>query len=147
MKLNSLSEFELENEGFKVKLKRAIGRADVEVEEEFTDTPRVAARAGRKGSSRVSNPKEEEEDAVEASMLIEVKAPMVGTFYQSPSPDSAPFVEPGTHVNADTVFCFVEAMYVMNDIKAEVRGTVVEVAATNGKPVEFGQVLFRIKPN
>ncbi len=146
MKLNSLSEFELENEGFKVKLKRAIGRADVEVEEEFTDTPRVAARAGRKGSSRSPDPKEEE-DAVEASMLIEVKAPMVGTFYQSPSPDSAPFVEPGTQVNPDTVICIVEAMKVMNEIKAEVRGTVVEVAATNGKPVEFGQVLFRIKPN
>lgn len=146
MKLNSLSEFELENEGFKVKLKRAIGRADVEVEEEFTEAPRMSARAGRKGSSRSSDSKEEE-DAVEASMLIEVKAPMVGTFYQSPSPDSAPFVEPGTQVNPDTVICIVEAMKVMNEIKAEVRGTVVEVSATNGKPVEFGQVLFRIKPN
>lgn len=147
MKLNSLSEFELENEGFKVKLKRAIGRADVEVEEEFTEAPSTAARAGRKGSSRASNSKEEEEDAVGASVLIEVKAPMVGTFYQSPSPDSAPYVEPGTQVNPDTVICIVEAMKVMNEIKAEVRGTVVEVAATNGKPVEFGQVLFRIKPN
>jgi acetyl-CoA carboxylase biotin carboxyl carrier protein len=147
MKLNSLSEFELENEGFKVKLKRAVGCADVDVEEEPTEAPRVPARAGRKGSSRTSNPKGEGEDAAETSMLVEVKAPMVGTFYQSPSPDSAPYVELGTQVSPDTVICIVEAMKVMNEIKAEVRGTVAEVAATNGKPVEFGQVLFRIKPS
>jgi acetyl-CoA carboxylase biotin carboxyl carrier protein len=144
MKHNSLSEFELENEGFKIKLKRAMGCADVEVEQ-FAEAPRAAARTGRKCSSRT--PASEEEEAAEDPMLIDVKAPMVGTFYQSPSPESAPFVERGTQVNPDTVVCIVEAMKVMNEIKAEVRGTVAEVAATNGKPVEFGQVLFRIKPN
>lgn len=139
MKLNSLSEFEMENNGFKIKLKRSMD--DGEEEDENSSTAPKAATSSSKGGKKANA-----KDAAN-STLIEVKAPMVGTFYLSPSPESAPFVERGSQVNPDTVVCIVEAMKVMNEIKAEVRGTVVEVAATNGKPVEFGQTLFRIKPN
>jgi len=76
---------------------------------------------------------------------IEIKSPMVGTFYGSASPETPLFVTPGQEVTPDTVVCIIEAMKVMNEIKAEVSGTVVEVLAENGKSVEFGQTLFRLK--
>jgi acetyl-CoA carboxylase biotin carboxyl carrier protein len=77
---------------------------------------------------------------------IEIKSPMVGTFYRSPSPDSAAYVEVGAEVNPDTVVCLVEAMKVMNEIKAEVKGVITQVLADNAKPIEFGQALFKVRP-
>ncbi len=71
---------------------------------------------------------------------------MVGTFYVAPSPDGDPYVQPGTAVNDETVICVVEAMKVMNEIKAECTGTITEVCVKNAEPVEFGQVLFRVRP-
>ncbi len=79
--------------------------------------------------------------------LLEIKSPLVGTFYEAPSPDSDPYVEPGSHVDSQTVVCIVEAMKVMNEIKAEVSGTIVEKVATTGQAVEYGQVLFRVRPD
>ena len=70
---------------------------------------------------------------------------MVGTFYAAPSPDAPPYVTPGQEINPDTVVCIIEAMKVMNEIKAEISGVVAEVLAENGKPVQFGQTLFRVK--
>lgn len=78
--------------------------------------------------------------------LLEIKSPMVGTFYSSPSPDSDAYVKVGASVDAESVVCIVEAMKVMNEIKAECAGTVAEVCVQNAQPVEFGQVLFRVKP-
>ncbi len=77
--------------------------------------------------------------------LVEIKSPMVGTFYAAPSPDSDPYVSVGATVAEDTVVCIVEAMKVMNEIKAETSGVIAEVVAENGKPVQFGQVLFRVR--
>ena len=77
--------------------------------------------------------------------LREITSPMVGTFYTTPSPESAAFVSVGQEVTEDTVVCIIEAMKVMNEIKAEVRGVIAEVVAENGKPVQFGQALFRVK--
>jgi acetyl-CoA carboxylase biotin carboxyl carrier protein len=77
--------------------------------------------------------------------IIEIKSPMVGTFYTAPSPDSEPCVEIGSRADPDTVVCIVEAMKVMNEIKAECSGTIIEVCASNAQPVEFGQVLFRVR--
>ena len=71
---------------------------------------------------------------------------MVGTFYASPSPEAQPFAKPGQAITSDSVVCIIEAMKVMNEIKAECQGTIVEVVAENGKPVQFGQVLFRVRP-
>jgi len=79
--------------------------------------------------------------------LAEIKSPLVGTFYAQPSPDSEPYVESGSHVDPQTLVCIIEAMKVMNEIKAEVAGTIVEVVAVSGEAVEYGQVLFRVKPD
>ncbi len=79
--------------------------------------------------------------------LLEIKSPIVGTFYEAPSPDSDPYVETGSHVDPQTVVCIIEAMKVMNEIKAEISGTVVEKVVATGQAVEYGQVLFRVKPD
>jgi acetyl-CoA carboxylase biotin carboxyl carrier protein len=76
----------------------------------------------------------------------EIKSPMIGTFYRTPSPESAAYVEIGTEVNPETVVCIIEAMKVMNEIKAEVKGVITQVLIENAKPVEFGQPLFKIRP-
>ncbi len=78
--------------------------------------------------------------------LLEIKSPIVGTFYEAPSPDSDPYVETGTHVDPQMVVGIIEAMKVMNEIKAEVSGTIVERRVANGQAVEYGQVLFKVKP-
>src|SRR5438128_10299145 len=75
----------------------------------------------------------------------DIVSPMVGTFYRAGSPDAAPFVDVGTKVTEDTVVCIIEAMKVMNEIKAETAGVIAEVIAENTKPVQFGQVLFRVR--
>jgi len=79
--------------------------------------------------------------------FLEITSPIVGTLYEAPSPDSDPYVEVGAHVNSQTVVCIIEAMKVMNEIKAEVSGTVVETCVTNGQAIEYGQVLFKIQPD
>jgi acetyl-CoA carboxylase biotin carboxyl carrier protein len=79
--------------------------------------------------------------------LVEIKSPIVGTFYTTLTPDSEPYVEIGSHVEPQTVVCIIEAMKVMNEIKAETSGTIAEVLAINGQAVEYGQVLFRVRPD
>ncbi|HSV26659.1 MAG TPA: acetyl-CoA carboxylase biotin carboxyl carrier protein [Sedimentisphaerales bacterium] len=79
--------------------------------------------------------------------LIDIKSPIVGTLYAAPGPDSEPYVTVGSEVNPDTVVCIIEAMKVMNEIKAECTGTIVKIMAASGKAVEYGQVLFKVKPH
>ena len=78
--------------------------------------------------------------------LARIESPMVGTFYTAPDPDSKPFVSPGSHVNADTTVCLIEAMKIFNEIKAECSGTIQKVLVKSGQPVEFGQPMFMVKP-
>ena len=78
--------------------------------------------------------------------LVEIKSPIVGTFYATPSPDSEPYVEIGSHINPQTVVGIIEAMKVMNEIKAETSGTIAEILVSNGQAVEYGQVLFKVRP-
>jgi len=85
--------------------------------------------------------------AASGEKLVEVRSPMVGTFYSAPSPDSDPYVAVGAAVSADSVICIIEAMKVMNEIKAECQGTVVEVCVKNAHPVEYGQVLYKVRPS
>ena len=80
-------------------------------------------------------------------VLPAIESPMVGTFYATPGPDKAPFVTVGSKVGPDTTVCLIEAMKIFNEIKAETSGTVEEVLVKSGQPVEFGQPLFRIRPN
>jgi acetyl-CoA carboxylase biotin carboxyl carrier protein len=129
MKKNSLSEFELEEKDFKIKLKRPIGAAYAHLARPAAPTPAMTSPATAAGNG----------DA-------EIKSPMIGTFYRTPSPDAAPYVEVGSEVGPDTVVCIIEAMKVMNEIKAETRGIITALVAENAKPVEFGQPLFKIRP-
>lgn len=82
-----------------------------------------------------------------ASNLLEVKSPIVGTYYSSPTPEDPAFVAVGSKVTQDTVVCIVEAMKVFNQITADLSGTIEEILVGNGDPVESGQVLFRVRPN
>ena len=87
------------------------------------------------------------DDDAPPSHLVEVSAPIVGTFYAAPSPDAPSFVKVGDHVQAGSVLCIIEAMKLMNEIEAETSGTVADVLVRNEEPVEYGQVLFRIDPD
>ena len=140
MKKNSISEFELEKEGFKIRMKRGMGQV-LALDEPGTVAPMPFIANGAPASVA----------PVLASLPavpngLEIKSPMIGTFYRAPSPESAPYIEIGAEVNPDTVVCIIEAMKVMNEIKAEVKGVVTEVLVENTKPVEFGQPLFKIRP-
>ena len=101
--------------------------------------PGISPAAGAAGQAQAPEAKQEN--------LVEIKSPLVGTFYAQPSPDSEPYVEVGSHVDPQSVVCIIEAMKVMNEIKAEVAGTIVEVVAVSGEAVEYGQVLFRVRPD
>ena len=85
--------------------------------------------------------------AVPPSHLVEIKSPMVGTFYSAPEPGAEPYVKAGTRVATGQVVCIIEAMKIMNEIESEVAGVVREVLVENAQPVEFGQLLFRVDPN
>lgn len=137
MKKNGLAVFKMEREGFKITLKTAGAEGVTQI---VQHTPMAAAAAPTGASEAVAAPA-----AAPSSSLKEIKSPMVGTFYASPSPEAAAFVTVGQEITPETVVCIVEAMKVMNEIKAEVSGTVAEVCAENGKPVQFGQALFRLK--
>ena len=141
MKKNSVSEFELEKQDFKIKLKRGVNGGGAVVYEE---TPTVTYAAPTVLAAPVANIPPAAPSA--ASSEVEIKSPMIGTFYRAPSPESAPYVEVGAEVNADTVVCIIEAMKVMNEIKAETKGVVTQVLVENAKPVEFGQPLFKVRP-
>jgi acetyl-CoA carboxylase biotin carboxyl carrier protein len=82
---------------------------------------------------------------VEDPNVVTITSPFVGTFYRSPSPDAGPFVDVGSEIRVGTVLCIVEAMKLMNEIESEIAGTIVEVVGDNGKPVEYGDVLFRVR--
>jgi len=143
MKKNSVSEFELEKQDFKIRLKRGgVGGAVVNVD----DAPMIAYGAPQ-ASLPGSNPASAATPAKPASDELEITSPMIGTLYRSPSPESAHYVEIGSEVEAETVVCIIEAMKVMNEIKAEAKGVITQVLVENAKPVEFGQALFKIRPN
>jgi acetyl-CoA carboxylase biotin carboxyl carrier protein len=140
MKKNSITEFELEKQDFKIRLKRGNnGGAHLSGAEEGLLTISAPAIAGALSAPVTLPPPT-------ASNDLEIKSPMVGTFYRAPSPESGNYVEIGSEVNADTVVCIIEAMKVMNEIKAEIKGVITQVLVENAKPVEFGQPLFKIRP-
>lgn len=102
--------------------------------------PEVQSNAKQEKAPQAPEKKEEIDKNIE-----EIKSPMVGTFYRAPSPESPPYVQVGDRVNADTVLCIVEAMKLMNEIKAELSGTIQDILVENGQPVEYGQPMFKIK--
>jgi len=141
MKKNSLSEFELEQSDFKIKLKRAGYPGD------DGESPAFAPRPVALPVSVVPTaPGAAAAPPAASTPENEIRSPMIGTFYRSPAPDAASYVEVGVEVGPDTVVGIIEAMKVMNEIKAETRGIITSIVAENAKPVEFGQPLFRIRP-
>ncbi len=146
MKKNSLSEFELEEKDFKIKLKRPTASAAGPVVTPVDDPELTAFASLGKGSVPASGAPSPGSSPSPSNSDLEIKSPMIGTLYRSPSPDAESYVEVGTEVGPDTVVCIIEAMNVMNEIKAETRGIITAVVAENAKPVEFGQPLFRIRP-
>jgi len=142
MKKNSVSEFELEKQDFKIRLKRGINGAVATTT--YEDGPNLAYTQAAPALPPPAMPTAPA--PAPASTELEIKSPMIGTFYRAPSPESASYVEVGTEVNPETVVCIIEAMKVMNEIKAEAKGVVTQVMVENAKPVEFGQALFKIRP-
>ena len=141
MKKNSITEFELERQDSKIRLKRGSNGSTISpvpYEEPValsTIQPMAVPPAVSAGSA-----------AAAATGEVEIKSPMIGTFYRAPSPESGSYVEIGSEVNPDTVVCIIEAMKVMNEIKAEAKGVITQVLVENAKPVEFGQPLFKVRP-
>jgi acetyl-CoA carboxylase biotin carboxyl carrier protein len=137
MKKHELSVFEIEKEGFRLKLQRGASAPQT------TIAAPVAAAVPTKAASGGEPPPAAK--PVESVSMKEIVSPMVGTFYRAASPDAPSFVEVGKPVTEETVVCIIEAMKVMNEIKAETSGVIAEVLAENGKPVQFGQALFRVR--
>lgn len=144
MKKNDLSVFKMEQEGFKITLKRG---SDYQPVITTTSSAPVAQYSAPAALPAPAAPAASAPSAAPASgeKLKEIGSPMVGTFYSAASPDAKPYVEVGSTVTPDTVVCIIEAMKVMNEIQSEIAGTVVECLVANGTSVEFGQPLFRVK--
>jgi acetyl-CoA carboxylase biotin carboxyl carrier protein len=138
MKKNDLSVLEIEKEGFRIKVQRGSSAQAAAVASLPMAVPSKAATTASEAAP--VSPK-----AIESVPLREIVSPMVGTFYRAGSPDASPFVDVGKTVTEETVVCIIEAMKVMNEIKAETSGVIAEVVAENGKPVQFGQVLFKVR--
>jgi acetyl-CoA carboxylase biotin carboxyl carrier protein len=138
MKRSELSEFEIEEEGFKLRLSRNNGEAPQIIQA----APPVAPQPPKETETA---PTGDTAPATEEAGISIIKSPMVGTFYRAPSPDSPVFTDVGQRVGADSVVCIIEAMKVMNEIQAEVSGTITEALVENGEAVEYGQPLFKVK--
>lgn len=138
MKANDLVEVEINHGEDKIFLKRSQPAA--------VPVPMISQFHAMPMGGGVAAVQSQPQAAAEDAGLVEIKSPMVGTFYARPSPDSEPFVEIGAQIEPQTVVCIIEAMKVMNEIKSEITGTVVKIMVTNGQAVEYGQVLFKVKP-
>ncbi len=142
MKRSELTEFAVEDEGFKLKIRRGGNGLPIVSQGQPSNPPfamAVEQPAVAPALAPQPPPSEEEEG------ITYIKSPMVGTFYRSASPDSKPFVEDNSKVNESSLICIIEAMKIMNEIQAEVKGTILETLVENGQPVEYGQRLYKVK--
>ena len=142
MKKNDLAVFKLERDGFKIELEAHRSLSPTVVLPHSVAASGPLPHAGpipanvAEGPSPATGP---------STPLKEIVSPMVGTFYRAPSPDSAPYAEVGQEINEESLVCIIEAMKVMNEIKAEIKGVIAEILVENGTPVQFGQPLIRVK--
>jgi len=145
---HGLTEFVLERKDAKLSLKRG---ADERAPASMAAAPAPGmfplppAPSAPPASIPAAPPAPAAPPPLEDDKLADIKSPMVGTFYAAPSPDSEPYVQPGAHVGPDTTVCIIEAMKIMNEIKADVSGTIAHVCVKNGQQVEFGQTLFKVR--
>jgi acetyl-CoA carboxylase biotin carboxyl carrier protein len=134
MNENNLTELEIEKDGMRIRLKKESG----EIKKELL-LPGTKA-------IEVPPPPPGGETEKEPENLIEIKSPMVGTFYRAPSPESTPYIEEGSVITVGQAICIIEAMKLMNEIKSEVEGRIKKILVKNGDPVEFGQTLVYVEP-
>lgn len=138
LKEDDLSEICIEHQDMKLQVKRMSERQTI-----ATQGLAMLATEEKAASSPIASGAD---DVEELEGLIVIRAPMVGTFYRAPSPESKPFVDAGEKIEADQVICVIDAMKLMNEITADVRGEIVEILVDDGQPVEYDQPIFRIKP-
>lgn len=136
MNSNDLSEVDIEEEGAKIRIVR---KGQGSAAHEILQAPVAQAVPPQPQTAA-------EKTALEAKKLLEIKSPMVGTFYRSPSPDADPYVKVGDMIHKGDVLCIVEAMKLMNEVKSEQEGKLVNILVENAEPVEFGQTMFLIEP-
>ncbi len=145
MKRSELTEFAVEDEGFKLKIRRGFNGQPMATQSQVSNLPFVMA-AETTPTLSLNQPVPESVTSTEDEEGITyIKSPMVGTFYRSASPDSKSFVDDNSKVTETSVICIIEAMKIMNEIQAEVKGTILEAVVENGQPVEYGQRLFKVK--
>jgi acetyl-CoA carboxylase biotin carboxyl carrier protein len=154
MKRSDLTEFAVEEEGFKLKIRRGTNGLPLISTSRGSNSPfpsgsessgQSASPLSQSASSPTPSAASGTGEAAEEAGVIYIKSPMVGTFYGSPSPESKAFVEKGTKVTETTVVCIIEAMKIMNEIQAELKGTILEALVENGQPVEYGQRIYKVK--
>lgn len=138
LRRNNLTELEIERQGLRIRVRHEVG-----ARLGFPSSAESAVSVPQTSSRPEGEPVSMEEDA---SGLVTITSPIVGTFYRSPSPDADPYVEEGDVVKKGQVLCIVEAMKLMNEIESETDGRIVKVLAESTKPVEYGQPLFLIDP-
>jgi acetyl-CoA carboxylase biotin carboxyl carrier protein len=144
---SAVNEIEVEEKGHKIRITKSAPQMISPMHAHIPQfphqvlmpAPETAAAASPAGANTSAAP------AADAKKFHEVKSPIVGTFYRSPSPDAGPYVDVGSKVKQGSVLCIVEAMKLMNEIESDIAGTIVKVNVENGKPVEYGQVLFLIE--
>jgi acetyl-CoA carboxylase biotin carboxyl carrier protein len=147
MKRSELTEFAVEEEGFKLKIRRGGNGVPIVSGGRSSNPPFSTQDSG----SAAANPTLSQANTLPVAELKDeadityIKSPMVGTFYRAPSPESKSFSDVGTKVVENTPVCIIEAMKIMNEIQAETKGTIVEILVENGQPVEYGQRLFKVK--
>lgn len=135
---NNLMELEIEKEGMKIRLKKTSSQTDT------AGSPAIIEKRKTIEQPLVAEPPKTSEKVISNS--IEIKAPMVGTFYRAPQPEAPPYAEVGQIIEAGQVICIIEAMKLMNEIKSEIKGKILEILVDNAEPVEFGQSMFLIEP-
>jgi acetyl-CoA carboxylase biotin carboxyl carrier protein len=147
MKRSELSEFAVEEEGFKLKIRRGTNGLPLVAASPKGSTPPFVPESN--SVPPIPSPAPIQISgapvATEEPGIVYIKSPMVGTFYRSPSPESKAFVDVGARIEENTLVCIIEAMKIMNEIQAETKGTVLEILVENGQPVEYGQRLFKLK--
>lgn len=134
---NDLSEIEVQEKVTKIRVKKSGG----EIAHAVTTVP-----IATENSPALENSNVKLLDSKDGPDLLDITAPMVGTFYRSSSPGSEPFVKEGDKIEPDSIVCIIEAMKIMNEVKSGIAGEIVEILLKDGEPVEFGTLLFRVKP-
>ena len=141
METNGLAEIEIKHGDDRILLKRFHPQQPI-----VSDTSGIVPNSSSVPADAAQNSTAQVPTAAQED-LAQITSPLVGTFYATPSPEAESYVEVGSHVEPQTVVCIIEAMKVMNEIKAETSGTITEILVTNGQAVEYGQVIFKVKPD